>query len=261
MRDNHVHIGQFADVYYDPLEIMDVVMAAGMDGLSFSSTSSCKNNVRYSEIEREIAAFMSIISYTAETVRPLLWYNPDYIKQNITIESAFSDIPYQGIKIHPYAQSWDFTDTKHMETLHAIFDYASGNDMPVLIHTGNSGVDSADRFERFMDEYRGAKCILAHCRPLDVTMELLKKYGNVYCDTSFVPIKDIQQIAASGFASKVIFGSDFPITHFFRSRYPSPDDNSSISLEQQYAQDIIDWKMLEDKFAIGQDMGLMLRKH
>jgi hypothetical protein len=246
MRDNHVHIGQFKDVYYDALEVADVVMSAGMTGMSFSSTSSCRDNIPYTEIENEITAFLSRMPYASDAVRPFLWYIPDYISQGITAGNASTAIPYQGIKIHPFAQSWDFDNVKHLEALHGLFDHSSRNDLPVLIHTGNSDIDRADRFERFMDEYRRTKWILAHCRPLDVTMELLGKYDNVYCDTSFVPEADIRQIGSLGFKDKIIFGSDFPITHFWESKYPSRDDKTPISMGEQYAKDTGNWEKLKN---------------
>ncbi|MDR1583032.1 MAG: amidohydrolase family protein [Prevotellaceae bacterium] len=253
MTDSHIHIGQFKDVYYDPIEVTEIVMSAGMEGMSFSSTSSCKDNVLYSEIEKEITSFLSRIPYSDEVIRPFFWYIPDYINQNITPENASSCIPYKGIKIHPFSQHWDFNVTQHMEILHSLFEYAARNNLPVLIHTGHSGVDSANRFECFIDEYRYTKFILAHCRPLDVTIEMLKKYNNVYCDTSFAPKSDIRQLTSSGFRDKIIFGSDFPVTHFFKTKYPNPCDNSSISLKEQYAEDIAYWEMLEAEFTIGID--------
>ena len=244
MTDNHIHIGQFQDVYYDPFEITDVVMSAGMEGMSFSSICSCEDNILYSKIEKEIISFLSLIPYSDEIIRPYFWYIPDYINQNITTENAFAGIPYKGIKIHPFAQNWDFNNTQHMEVLHSLFDYAARNNLPVLIHTGHSGVDAANRFERFMDEYRNTKCILAHCRPLDVTIEMLQKYNNVYCDTAFTPKTDVWQIVSLGLKDKIIFGSDFPITHFFRTKYPNPGDNSYISLKEKYAEDIADWRTM-----------------
>jgi predicted TIM-barrel fold metal-dependent hydrolase len=39
-------------------------------------------------------------------------------------------------KIHPYLHNWDFNDTRHMETLHSLFEYAARNNVPALIHTG-----------------------------------------------------------------------------------------------------------------------------
>ena len=245
MRDGHIHIGQYADMYYDPLEVADVVMSAGMEGMSFTATSSCKNNILYAEIEKEIESFLSRISYTAETIRPFFWYIPDYINQNIKTESAFQSLPYKGIKIHPFAQSWDFDNTRHTEALHSLFDCAAVNKLPVLIHTGHSGIDSADRFEGFMKEYSGAKCILAHCRPLDTTIELLEKYNNVYCDTAFTTQADVRQIILAGFKDKIIFGTDFPITHFFRIKYPKAGEKSPVSLQEKYAEDIAGWEILE----------------
>jgi len=238
MTDNHIHIGQFYDVYYDPVEITDIVMSADMEGMSFSSTSSCIENILYSEIEKEIMCLLSHVSYTVEIIRPFFWYIPDYIKQTITVESVFENIPYKGIKLHPYIQNWDFNDMRHMEALHDLFDYAAGKELPVLIHTGHSGIDSANRFERFIDEYRSVKCILAHCRPLDITIKMLEKYNNVYCDTAFVSQEDIKRIASLGFKDKIIFGSDFPVTHYFRIKNPNSSDSSQISLREQYAEDI-----------------------
>ena len=251
MTDNHVHIGQYNRVYYDPVEIADVVMSTGLDGMAFSSTSSCINNIVYSEIEKEIATFLSNSQYSDETIQPYLWYVPGYIDQGITMKNAFNGIQYKGIKLHPYAQNWDFSDKRHMEALHNIFDYAALNTLPIIIHTGYSGIDSANRFERFMDEYRNAKCILAHCRPLDITIALLQKYKNVYCDTAFISKTEILQIVTSGLKDKIIFGSDFPITHYLRIENLNLGYSTPISLREQYTEDTSDWKALEAEFDIG----------
>jgi len=245
MIDNHVHIGQYKETYYDPFEILDIVMSAGMEGMSFSSTSSCIDDIQYSEIEKEITIFLSQISYNTEIIRPFLWYIPDYINQNIKIEEFFTGIPYKGIKIHPYAQSWDLNNIRHIETLHSLFDYAGRNTKPVLIHTGNSGIDNADRFELFINEYRSTKCILAHCRPLDITINLLNKYDNAYCDISFTSKTNIQKIISSGLKNKIILGSDFPITHYYGNNYSNSGENSLISLKNQYAVDIAGWNIEE----------------
>jgi predicted TIM-barrel fold metal-dependent hydrolase len=238
MTDNHVHIGQFKDIYYDPLEIVDTVMSAGMEGMSFSSTSSCKENIQYQEIEKEIAVFLSRISFSAETIRPFFWCVPDYINQNLTIEKVFGSIPYKGIKIHPFSHNWDFNNIQHMDFLHGLFNYASDNNLPILIHTGHSGIDSANRFERFIAEYNSVLCILAHCRPLDITIDMLKKYNNVYGDTAFTTEEAIQKIIRAGLGEKIILGSDFPITHYYRTK-------PNISLQEEYAEDIAGWKKLK----------------
>jgi predicted TIM-barrel fold metal-dependent hydrolase len=244
MTDNHIHFGQFRDIYYDPFEIADIVFSSGITGMSFSTTSSCKDDVLYTEIENEIKGFLSHVSYPAETIQAFFWYIPDYINQNITVESAFNNIPYKGIKIHPLAHNWDFENIQHLKALYSLFSYASENNLPVLIHTGYSGVDSADRFECFIKEYGNVKCILTHCRPLDVTIKMLSKYNNAYCDTAFVSEEEIANIVSAGFKKKIILGSDFPITHYYRTKYPQLGENPEISLREKYTQDISGWKEL-----------------
>jgi hypothetical protein len=238
MTDSHIHIGQFEDVFYEPLEIANIILSAGMEGFSFSSTSSCIKDVEYSTVEKEISGMLTNMPYSSETILPYFWYIPGYIKQGVTIKGAAEIIPYRGIKLHPYSQDWDFENRSHLNGLHTLFTHAVLNNLPVLVHTGHSGKDSADRFEQFFSEYTSVKFTLAHCRPLDTTIKMLERYPNVYCDTAFVPAEDIQTIIHHGFKEKIIFGSDFPITHFWQTKYPQEEKNPAITLEEQYKQDI-----------------------
>jgi len=87
-----------------------------------------------------------------------------------------NELDYGGFKLHPYGNKWDFeNDGKHLEILHKVFDYADRRNFPILIHTGESGVDRPNRFERFFGEYKNAKIILAHSRPVNETIKMLKK--------------------------------------------------------------------------------------
>ena len=153
MIDSHIHIGQFYEEYYEVNKIFDVIFSNGkIDGIVYSSTSSCIPNVKYDFVQNEIAS--AIKKYPANVATPLFWFVPDYINQEITIETAMNEFPYGGFKLHPYGNEWNFeNDTKQCEILHEIFDYADKRKMRVLIHTGESGVDRPSRFERFFGEY------------------------------------------------------------------------------------------------------------
>jgi hypothetical protein len=247
MKDTHIHIGQFKDAYYVPLAVIDTVMASGMEGLSFSSATSCKDDVQYREVEKEITLVYTGAAYSPETIRPFLWFIPDYIRQGVSAESACGVISYKGIKLHPLANSWNLEDLKHREALHQLFDYAAQNALPVLIHTGESGVDSPDRFERFFGAYPGVQCILAHGRPAEATVTMLRKYPNLYCDTAFAPEERVARIVDAGFVSRIILGSDFPITHYFRTKYPGNNEEPSISPQEQYAKDAAQMKEYEKR--------------
>jgi predicted TIM-barrel fold metal-dependent hydrolase len=233
MRDEHIHIGQWHNIYYRPIEIVNTVMEAGIDGLSFSSTTSCVDDIQYIQVEKEIDNLLSHVQWAADVVCPFLWYIPPYIEQGISIGKAFASLPYKGIKLHPVANSWDFDNSKHIEVLNMVFDYASINKIPVMIHTGENGIDSPDRFERFFRLYPDSQIILAHCRPPDLTIEMLAKYASVYCDSSFVPEEWLRRIIDAGFSDRIYFGTDFPITHYWKTQ-----NGSKVYLKEQYTNDI-----------------------
>jgi predicted TIM-barrel fold metal-dependent hydrolase len=233
MVDHHIHTGQFNETYYDLAEIIEIVMEK-CEGLCFSSTTSCKDGVLYTEVEKEIADTLAGIAWSAETVRPFLWYSPTFVGQGVTVEKAMRNLPYKGIKIHPLADRWDLSDTKKLEIAHDIFEYAGQHKLPVLIHTGPNGVDAPAAFSRFFSLCSETKCILAHCRPTEETIPLLREYPNVYGDTAFLPEENVRKIADENLTHKILPGSDFPITHYFSNKY---GNEKSVTLREQYNRD------------------------
>jgi predicted TIM-barrel fold metal-dependent hydrolase len=231
MTDTHIHIGQFYETYYDPIEVMDVISSAGVSNCWYSSTTSCKENVQYSEVEKEIKSVSA--HYSSKNFKPFLWYIPEYEKQGITVEKAMSNISYVGIKLHPRANNWDLENSATIDLTNEIFDYADKNKLSLLIHTGYDSLDEANKFSRFFGEYKNANIILAHCRPIEQILLLLQKYDNVYCDTAFVSKCDLQKISESGFSNKIFLGSDFPITHYFKQK----QSKKKIRLTEQYSMD------------------------
>ncbi|MDR1952082.1 MAG: amidohydrolase family protein [Elusimicrobiota bacterium] len=241
--DNHIHIGQFNEVYYEPQKISDTILETGVGSFSFSSTTSCKDGVKYKEIEKEILS----IKYVFGKAHPFFGLIPEYIQQRIDIESVSQYIDYKGIKIHPLAQKWDLTNKKHLAVLNETFDYAQRQKLPVLIHTGNNTVDMADRFEIFFNRYKDIKFILSHCRPLENAIEIIKKYKNVFGDTAFVSNESLRKIAKFGVIKKMITGSDFPITHYLRER----EMGKYINIKQQYRNDFLKLKIQKNFIETG----------
>jgi len=234
--DIHIHIGQFNEIYYDANEVFDAVFACdSIDHLFFSSTTSCVEGVLYNIVAKEIENALKF--YGPEKTAPFFWYNPAYIEQGVDIEQVMDDLPYQGFKLHPLCHNWDFENQKHVKTLRKAFDYAAQKKLPILLHTGEGDVHSPDRFEAFFGLYPTVQFILAHSRPVETTITMLQKYGNVYCDISFAPEMSLQEITAAGFVSRILFGSDFPITHYFRTKYPPQDGVPVITLQEQYRED------------------------
>ncbi|GHT22731.1 hypothetical protein AGMMS4957_13320 [Bacteroidia bacterium] len=235
MIDHHIHIGQFYEQYYNPTDILRIVAEAGVGGCYYSSTSSCKEGVKLSAVEQEIIACTK--QFSPDMMQPLLWYMPDYIHQGITVDKAFDNIPYRGIKLHP-RNKWDLNDSKHLDCLHSLFGFADAHRLPITIHTGADEYEKPCFFEQFFDKYKNANIILAHCRPLDNAIAMFKKYPNLKGDTAFVPKENIQTIIDSGFKERLLTGSDFPITHYFSAKYGEKEK----LLKTQYREDVVNFQ-------------------
>jgi predicted TIM-barrel fold metal-dependent hydrolase len=244
MIDNHIHTGQFEETYYDPIEVIQIVMEFCTEGLCFSSTTTCKDDVSYSEVEDEISNALANIPWPPEIVRPFFWYVPAYAGQGVDFERAMKELPYKGIKLHPLAHSWDLDEKGDLDILHNIFCYAGENKLPILIHTGNSGIDAASTFNRFFPLYTETKIILAHCRPLEEAIFLIRTYPNVYGDTAFLPEVDLRKIVKTGLSHKLVLGSDFPITNYYNCKYPA-ENKEAMTLKDQYKYDFEQLKHFE----------------
>jgi len=227
--DSHIHIGQFFETYYCPLEILRIVAEQGIKSCVYSSTTIGE----YSKIGKEIT--MASKTFSPSKFKPYLWYIPDYIKKGITAKNAFENLPYKGIKLHPKANKWDFGNKSHIKTLHSLFGYSTENNIPILIHTGNDHFEKPELFEPFFVEYPQVKFILAHCRPVYESIAMFALYKNVYGDTAFLSEKDLRKIIKAGFGKRIMLGSDFPITYYYAVKYGK---KRKWTLQMQYARDI-----------------------
>lgn len=233
--DCHVHFGQWSNGYYSAASVFDSVKASGVEEIWVSSTSSCKyckesldvisKNLDssnfptalelYNFIKNEVLDAMEYGKKIGLSVVPLYWVIPEVhfsTIANITIEKAMKEVPYKGFKIHPRGNHWDLSDKKTFELAESVFSYANEYKLTILIHCGYDDFENPKLFEKFIAKSPNAKVQLAHCKPLEDTLYMLKKYPNTLCDTAFVP-EDVQnQIIAAGFGNRIRYGSDFPIT-------------------------------------------------
>lgn len=252
MTDHHIHIGQFNEIYYDAHEVFEIIEKVGAEfgihEVNYSSTSSCRKDVELPKIEEELA-YAQTFSSEKLKVKPYLWFTTNYSELGISVKSAMENFDYCGIKIHPIAHKWDFSNSKHKKSFEQIFEYSSEKKLPILIHCGISKKDHATRFEEFIKSFPDSTVILAHSNPLDITVEMLKKYPNVKSDIACVPEKNVKKLVqiigvnSCEFSSsdgkkeisdlKVLFGTDFPVTNYFSKIV----FNERKSLEEQYRKD------------------------
>lgn len=219
MIDYHIHIGQFNEIYYNSSKIFSIIDKISdetkINQIYYSSTSSCRNDVELDKVEEEINYAQNLILKKIHA-QPYLWFIPKYSEQGILVEDAVKAFDYCGIKLHPAGQIWDETNFKHIQTLHQIFKWANDNKKIILIHCGKQSYTLPNRFELFFSEYTDAKIILAHSNPIQETANMVNKYKNVFCDTAFVTEQKFKLLYSNiNDKSKILFGSDFPITHYY----------------------------------------------
>jgi uncharacterized protein len=233
--DYHIHIGQFNEVYYDAYEVFQAIESSlcktGVTEVHYSSTSSCRDDVELCKIEEEIA-YAQNFSSKSLVVKPYLWYVPKYAEQNISVKSALQAFDYCGVKLHPFAQSWDFSNPKHKKALEEIFECCTDS-KSILIHCSKDKSCVPNRFEEFFKNFPDTNVILAHSNPVEETVEMLRKYKKIKSDIAYADEENIQKIMNSDVKEKVLFGTDFPVTHYFNNHL----FNKKISLKKEYLED------------------------
>ena len=210
MIDNHVHVGWFRDGYHSPLEVRISVKKAGIDKCVVSSTSTCAD--LYHNILTEFHQLISIAGI--ENVKPLLWISPNMIIKKWHLKKLLnSKIEWKGVKLH-YISHPQFSKHKEWVNTAIVIAYSLGN-VPVLFHTGEWDTCHAGIFESLIDSHPKLKFVLAHGRPIDETIYLMKKYPNAWTDTAFMSIENIKKLKQENLTDRVLFGSDAPINRIY----------------------------------------------
>lgn len=208
--DNHVHMGWYSNGYHTPYEIWSAIEYAGIDKIAVSSTSTCAE--LYNNIKTEFYQLMAIAGQ--ENIYPILWITPNMIKKHWPIQKLIkSKIKWRGLKMHWQAHP-DFYSERELTNEVLKLSKLMGN-LPILLHTGEFDTCRANVFEPIISENPDVKFILAHGRPINETVTLLKKYNNVWTDTAFMPNEDIIFLIEEGVVDKILYGTDFPINSVY----------------------------------------------
>ncbi|MBQ9671725.1 MAG: amidohydrolase family protein [Prevotella sp.] len=207
MTDNHVHIGWYTNGYHTPEEVWQAARAAGIDEIVVSSTSTCAE--LYKLVVRE---FQELIRMGGPRVHPILWLTPRMMKTWGIRYMLHSKIRWQGVKMHWEAHhEWYYNRKLTAKAL----DVARKLNVPVLLHTGNFKKCHANVFKPFCLENPDMTFVLAHGRPLDEAIDVLKNCQNAMVDTAFMPPHDVMLLAENGFTDRILFGTDAPINLLF----------------------------------------------
>ena len=208
--DSHVHLGWYSDGYHSPNEVWNALRKADISKACVSSTSTCAE--LYHNIQTEFYQLFSLAG--KENICPILWLSPSMLLKGWPLKDLIkSKIEWQGIKLHYISHPlWAKTPSLVDEAL----DIArSLGGVPVLLHTGEWENCHAGVFESIVAANSDLNFVLAHGRPIEETIHLMKNLSNVWTDTAFMPVEDIKRLEKEGLAERVMFGSDAPINKIY----------------------------------------------
>ncbi len=212
--DNHVHTGWFKGSYYSSEYVWNEIQSIGIDKFVLAPLSAVIRTFHRNAI-REVKTIQRL---SKGCCIPLLWVAPFMFKpegEYVLRELLHSGIAWKGMKIHYYMHpEWD-----HNKKLAAkAFELARRYNLPVLTHTGGSPECEAGVFKQIAQNYPDLTIVLAHGRPIEETLDVLGCCPKTMVDTAFMPQDDQKLLVDSGFADRMLFGTDVPINKYY---YPN----------------------------------------
>ena len=213
MNDSHIHIGQFYNIYTSPKQLVDFLNKVGVDKFAVSSTTICEAN--YEKVINELTELEQLAGNRAI---PVLWVLPQMLEDEGLALFLDSSIKWKCIKIHPqlHPNSWMPRD----RNMKRIIQLATEINCPVLIHTGEMSCCHAGLFKNLALYNPNVRFILAHGRPLDETIDVMKSCNNVYTDTAFMPLENVACLCKNELVNRVLWGTDYPVPKYY---YQSKD--------------------------------------
>lgn len=210
--DNHVHVGWYLDGYHSPREIWNAAISAGVNEIAVSSTSTCAE--KYKLVVREMK---ELIRISNGRVSPILWITPRMLRTYGIRFMLHSKIEWKGVKMHWLAHpEWGRNKTLLQRGLNIVKQL----NVPLLLHSGVQDSCQPHLYSQICKKMKDTTIIIAHGRPVEQTLELLKDYDNVIVDTAFMPIEDVNLLVKKGYAARIAFGTDTPIQLLFDSSKP-----------------------------------------
>lgn len=208
LTDIHTHYGPYGDYEFSPEEVLQKFKDIGLKRVGIMQTPM-KSDV-YMPDNHKLLDIISLANGEIE-ILPILMTSPAMIKNDPSF-SKVQDIPYKIIKVHPYAHNW----AKYPNLVEILLNHAKAKSMPLMIHTGYDESEPQN-FEKWYKKYPEIMFILAHGKPFDQALAMIKKYKNVWIDISFTDISEIHKIITktNSDTKRFLFATDMPINEIF----------------------------------------------
>lgn len=214
VHDAHIHVGRISSptvACNSPENVHDFLKAVGIQKYAASSISTCEGNSL-----RALPEMLQLQEIAGDDLVPVLWVCPDWMENGELQNMLQSGIQWKCIKVHGYFHQWEAVPG----LLDKVVELARSMNVPILFHTGGRDVSDAGSYLDIIKRNADVTFILAHCRPVEQAIEVMKCCPNCYGDTAFTPIEGIEMMIKEGLANRLMFGTDYPLQMVF---YPDKD--------------------------------------
>lgn len=206
--DAHIHVGQFYNIHTSPAQLLRFFDGVGVERYAVSSTSICEGN--YRKVLYELSRLDEI---SGNRMYPVLWILPQMFYDGGMDFFLTSGLAWKCLKIHPQLNpdAWK----PRGKNMHKLLEVAETINLPILIHTGDFEFCHAGLYKDLAKKNPNITFILAHGRPIDETISVMKACDNVYTDTAFMPAENVAMLCGAGLSERVLWGTDYPIPKYY----------------------------------------------
>lgn len=206
IHDSHIHIGQFRGLYSTPADVFNFLTLSGVEKFAVSSTSTIDSDCDF--ILKEMK---EIIKIGGDRIVPVLWINPEWVSDGSISKLLQSGIKWKCLKIHGFFSHWEDIP----EVLQDVIELAEKMKLPLLLHTGGREASDAGSYLDIIKNNPKVNFILAHSRPVDQAIQVMKTCPNAWADTAFTPIEDIKEMVMQGLSCRLLWGTDYPLHNVY----------------------------------------------
>ena len=253
MIDSHVHVGGEAagfemneEMVLQSMEKYDIDVSIVSNGDSVEYGGDLQKLPEEKQINQEdtLDRIIRFCRANPGKIYGAFWCKPNHEFLTERIEEMIKmnrDI-IVALKVHPCLSNLSFSDDKMIPYLNLAMKY----NLPVIVHTASSTVDSPMRVYEMACKYPQLKFVMAHMgleTDNKLAIDLMGKAENLYADTAWVPLETTLEIIRRYGSRRVMFGSDNPIdgvdTYAFN---PCGEP----SMYRQYFEDLKEMISMED---------------
>lgn len=221
MIDTHVHIGGEADGFTMNEEMVlysmekyniDISIVSNGDSVEYGQDRKILPKEKQISQKQTLERIITFCRSNPGRIYGGFWCKPHHEILTEEIEKMIADNRdvIVALKVHPCLSNLSFSDEK----MHPYLQLAEKYNLPVIVHTAETEVDSPMRVYEMACHYPNLKFVMAHMglgTDNTLAIDLMGKASNLYADTTWVPVATTLEVIRRYGSERVMFGSDNPI--------------------------------------------------